>query len=433
MTFDEYKEEILNGEKMEWYGTMVPRKLVTNRVSTIANMIVESISKMEGELSDMRKGSKEQIKRQNYVDSIWLNIKHLPYTSNGLINDVYMKIRKQIIEEAEKEGKKTKPKVRKTRKPKVSTTTKPKDDTAKGKGKKTEEPTPVVKGRRGKNNYMTNTKRFIDTSEDSISKYLKDVRKIDMITADEEAEIAKLVAEGDQRATEKLVKSNLRFVISVAKEYQNQGLPLSDLISEGNFGLIKAAKKFDPTRGFRFISYAVWWVKQAIIQSLNDHARTVRLPVNVTNNVSKLKKEMIKFEQEHGRKANSNDKLLDKDGKEFDMAILLHPTCSSLNDKINEDGDEVMDVIADNSFTRPDEDIYTDEVLKAELNDTLSILSDRERKIIEMYFGMDGTSMTLEQIGDEYNLTKERIRQIKEKALRKLKNNCDNLFDFMYK
>ena len=280
---------------------------------------------------------------------------------------------------------------------------------------------------------MTNTKRFIDTSEDSISKYLKDVRKIDMITADEEAEIAKLVAEGDQRATEKLVKSNLRFVISVAKEYQNQGIPLSDLISEGNFGLIKAAKKFDPTRGFRFISYAVWWVKQAIIQSLNDHARTVRLPVNVTNNVSKLRKEMIKFEQEHGRKANDNDKLLDRDGKEFDMTILLHPTCSSLNDKINEDGDEVMDVIADNSFDRPDEDIYTDEVLKSELNDTLSVLSDRERKIIEMYFGMDGTSMTLEQIGDEYNLTKERIRQIKEKALRKLKNNCDNLFDFIYK
>jgi RNA polymerase primary sigma factor len=278
-----------------------------------------------------------------------------------------------------------------------------------------------------------NTKRFIDTSEDSISKYLKDVRKIDMITAEEEGEIAKLVAEGDQRATEKLVKSNLRFVISVAKEYQNQGLPLSDLISEGNFGLIKAAKKFDPTRGFRFISYAVWWVKQSIIQSLNDHARTVRLPVNVTNNLSKLKKEMVRFEQEHGRKATSNDTLLDNKGNVLDMSLLSHPTCGSLNDKINEDGDEVMDVIADDSFTRPDEDIYTDEVLKSELNDTLSVLSERERKIIEMYFGMDGGSMTLEQIGDEYGLTKERIRQIKEKALRKLKNNCDNLFDFMYK
>jgi RNA polymerase primary sigma factor len=280
---------------------------------------------------------------------------------------------------------------------------------------------------------MTNTKRFIDTSEDSISKYLKDVRKIDMISAEEEAVLAEKVAEGDPIATEKLVSSNLRFVISVAKEYQNQGLPLSDLISEGNLGLIKAAAKFDPTRGFRFISYAVWWVKQSIIQSLNDNARTVRLPVNVTNNVSKLKKEMAKFEQEHGRKATSNDILTDNKGNILDMSILLHPTCGSLNEKINEDGDEVMDVIADDSFNRPDEDIYTDEVLKNELNETLSVLSERERKIIEMYFGMDGSSMTLEQIGDEYGLTKERIRQIKEKALRKLKNNCDNLFDFMYK
>jgi len=271
---------------------------------------------------------------------------------------------------------------------------------------------------------MTNTKRFIDTSEDSISKYLKDVRKIDMISADEEAELAVKVTEGDPVATEKLVSSNLRFVISVAKQYQNQGLPLSDLISEGNLGLIKAAHKFDPTKGFRFISYAVHWVKQSIIQSLNDNSRTVRLPVNVTNQVSKLKKEMVKFEQEHGRKPTQND---------MDLTILNHPTCGSLNEKINEDGDEVLDVIADDSFQRPDDDIYTDEVLKSELDNTLSVLSERERKIIEMYFGMDGSSMTLEQIGDEYGLTKERIRQIKEKALRKLKNNCDNLFDFMYK
>ena len=271
---------------------------------------------------------------------------------------------------------------------------------------------------------MTNTKRFIDTSEDSISKYLKDVRKIDMISAEEEAELAKKVAEGDPIATEKLVSSNLRFVISVAKDYQNQGLPLSDLISEGNYGLIKAAQKFDPTRGFRFISYAVWWVKQSIIQSLNDNSRTVRLPVNVTNQISKIKKEMAKFEQENGRKATDND---------MDLSILGHPTCGSLNEKINEDGDEILDVIEDDSFEKPGEDIYTEEVLKNELETTLSVLSERERKIIEMYFGMDGSSMTLEQIGDEYGLTKERIRQIKEKALRKLKNNCDNLFDFMYK
>ena len=273
---------------------------------------------------------------------------------------------------------------------------------------------------------MGNTKRFIDTSEDSVSKYLKDVRKIDMITADEEAELAKKVAEGDQRATDKLVRSNLRFVISVAKGYQNQGVPLPDLINEGNLGLIKAAKKFDATKGFRFISYAVWWVKQSIIQCLNDNSRTVRLPVNVTNQISKLKKEISFFEQEHGRKPS-------QDEVDIDMKVLTHPKCGSLNDKINEDGDEIMDVVSDDSFARPDEDIYSEDVLKSELNKTLSVLSDREKRIIQMYFGMDGTTMTLEQIGDVYGLTKERIRQIKEKSLRKLKNNCDNLFDFMYK
>jgi RNA polymerase primary sigma factor len=280
---------------------------------------------------------------------------------------------------------------------------------------------------------MVNTKRFIDTSEDSVTKYLKDVRHIDMISTDEEAEVAKLVVQGDQKATEKLVTANLRFVVSIAKEYQNQGLPLSDLINEGNYGLIKAAHKFDVTRGFKFISYAVWWVRQSIIQSLNDNSRTVRLPVNITNQISKLKKEITKFEQIHGRKPTTEDVLMDDRGNILDLKLLQHPTCGSLNDKINEDGDEVLDVIADDSFGRPDEDTYNDEVLKNEINTTMSILSERERKIIEMYFGMDGSPMTLEQIGSEYGLTKERIRQIKEKSLRKLKNNCHNLFDFMYK
>lgn len=271
---------------------------------------------------------------------------------------------------------------------------------------------------------MTSVKRFVDTTEESISKYLKDVRKLGMMTTDEESELVIKVAEGDERATKKLVESNLRFVISVAKDYQNQGLPLSDLISEGNYGLIKAAKKFDPTRGFKFISYAVWWVRQSIIQSLNDNARTVRLPVNVTNQMAKLKKEIVLFEQKHGRKPNDSD---------MDLSILNQPTCGSLNDKINEDGDEVMDVISDDTFSRPDEDIYTDEVLKEELDKTLSILSQRERDIIDMYFGINGTSMTLEQIGDVYGLTKERIRQIKSKALRKVRSNCSNLLDFVYK
>jgi RNA polymerase primary sigma factor len=271
---------------------------------------------------------------------------------------------------------------------------------------------------------MVNTKRFIDTSEESVSKYLKDVRKIDMITADEEIELAKRIQEGDRVATEKLISSNLRFVISIAKEYQNQGLPLPDLISEGNLGLIKAAERFDVSRGNRFISYAVWWIRQSILQSLNDHSRTVRLPVNITNQMMKVKKEIEKFEQDNHRKPNHTD---------IDMTIINQPTCTSLNEVINEDGDELIEMLEDKSNTRPDDDVHTQETLQQELNKSLSILSDREREILEMYFGTTGQAMTLEQIGDEFGLTKERIRQIKEKAVRKVRQNCQNLFEFMYK
>lgn len=271
---------------------------------------------------------------------------------------------------------------------------------------------------------MVSNKRYIDTTEDSISNYLKEVRKIDLITPEEEVELTKKIAEGDKRALDKLVNANLRFVISIAKEYQGQGVPLVDLISEGNYGLIKAATKFDHTKGFRFISYAVWWVKQSILQSLCENSRTVRLPVNITNQLSKIKKEIAEFEQQNHRAPTQND---------MDLSVLNHPVCTSLNEKINEDGDEILDLVPDHSFIRPDEDIMSEDILKGELEKTLSILSERERKIIDMYFGVDGGALTLEQIGDEFGLTKERIRQIKEKALRKLKNNCENLFEFTQK
>ena len=271
---------------------------------------------------------------------------------------------------------------------------------------------------------MVTNKKYIDTSEDSISNYLKEVRKFNVLTPDEESEITKRIADGDQKAIDHLVNANLRFVISIAKEYQGQGIPLVDLINEGNYGLIKAAKKFDHTRGFRFISYAVWWVKQSILQSLCDNSRMVRLPVNITNQLSKIKKEISSFEQENHRMPING---------EMDLSVLNHPTCGSLNDKINEDGDEVLDVIPDNTFIGPDEDIYSEDVLKSQLEKTLSVLNDREKDIIKMYFGLDGQPMTLEQIGEEYGLTKERIRQVKEKSLRKLRANSENLFEFIYK
>ena len=280
------------------------------------------------------------------------------------------------------------------------------------------------KPKKQKNNMkVTNTKRFIDNSEESVSKYLKDVRKLTMLKAEEEVELAKKIQEGDAKALEVLVNSNLRFVISVAKQYQNQGLPLSDLIAEGNLGLIKAAQRFDHTKGFRFISYAVWWVKQSIIQSLNDHSRTVRLPVNITNTVSKLKKEMASFEQEFGRKPDSN---------EMDLTVLNQPYCMSLNETINEDGDEMLDIIEDNTFISPDQSFQkSSDLLKHELNNILSNIPPRERKIIELYFGLNGTALTLEEIGDEFGLTKERIRQVKAKALRKIRYKSLGLFKYM--
>ncbi len=269
------------------------------------------------------------------------------------------------------------------------------------------------------------SKKFVNESEESITKYFKEVRKSEVLTPEAEVDLAIKIKNGDKKALDKLVQSNLKFVVSIAKEYQGQGMQLSDLINDGNEGLIKAAYRFDHTKGFKFISYAVWWIKQSIIQSLNDNSRMVRLPANIVAKQAQIKKQIEKFELENERLPISGDIL--KSEEEYEEVI--HPTMVSLNTVINEDGDELLDLIEDNSLGRPDDNILKNDELRKELNKTLDELEERERDILECYFGLkEGyEAMTLEAIGDRYNLTKERIRQIKYKAVRKLRHNIHNL------
>ena len=272
------------------------------------------------------------------------------------------------------------------------------------------------------------TNKFVNfDDEDSLVKYFKDVRKTVILTNDEEVNIAKEIKSGNIKAIDKLVEANLKFVVSIAKEYQNQGLALADLISEGNYGLVKAATRFDHTRGFRFISYAVWWIKQSILQGLNDNARMVRLPANVINKLNSLKKDIEKFEFENERLPIYGE-ILDDNDEAVDLT--LYSKCTSLNDVINEDGDELIDLISDNV---EEDRLIVDDRLKKELTETLSVLDARERIIIEYYYGINTECepMTLEAIGEKFSLTKERIRQIKEKALRKLRHNAHNLYNLI--
>lgn len=274
-------------------------------------------------------------------------------------------------------------------------------------------------------------KNFTDTSDDTtISNYFKEVRKSELITPEEEVRLSIRIQEGDSKAIDRLVKANLKFVISIAKDYQGQGLSLSDLISEGNLGLVKAATRFDHTRGFRFISYAVWWIKESILKSLNDNARIIRLPANVIRKLSELKKEIDRFEFENERVPVYGD-LVDDSGEIINE--ILTPVCTSLNDVINEDGDELYSLIEDKDSNIEEEVFSTDTRIKEEINHILSKLDDREREILECYFGINKeySGMTLEAIGEKYDLTKERIRQIKEKAIRRVRFNADGLFDIL--
>ena len=249
----------------------------------------------------------------------------------------------------------------------------------------------------------------ITNRTDTISKYFKDVNKSNLLTLEEETALAIRIQGGDKKAINELVKANLKFVISVAKSYQGLGLPLSDLISEGNLGLIKAANRFDHTRGFKFISYAVHWIKQSIMQSLNDNSRMIRLPANIINKISQSNRELL------------NDVELEKE----------YPSCVSLNSPIGEfKGYELGDMIEDDSVDTLDVLTHETEKLKNIVHKTLNCLDERERGIIECYFGLNThcEPMTLEAIGDKYDLTKERIRQIKEKAIRRLRHNNVELF-----
>lgn len=266
---------------------------------------------------------------------------------------------------------------------------------------------------------MKDKNSTIPINQDEIQVYLKDIRKIKVMTPERERELSELIAKGGltdrqiRKIEQELVEGNLRFVITVAKQYQNQGLPLPDLINEGNFGLLKAIRNFDWSKNLRFISYAVWWVRQSILQSLNDNARTIRLPVNVVQDLYKAKKEI----------ETSGGSLSDK--------FQNLPSIIDLDMNINDEGDTLIDIIKNEGADMPDEAFNSQDVLKSKLIGLLDILDEREKVIIEDYFGLTGTCRTLEDIGSDFNLTKERVRQIKEKALRKLRNESSILFDYM--
>jgi RNA polymerase primary sigma factor len=259
----------------------------------------------------------------------------------------------------------------------------------------------------------------IPINQDEIQVYLKDIRKIKVMTPERERELAERMKSDTLTQREKesiqkeILEGNLRFVITVAKQYQNQGLDFPDLIAEGNLGLMKAIQNFDWTKNLRFISYAVWWVKQSILQSLNDNARTIRLPVNVVQDLHRAKKEI----------ENTGGVLEDR--------FQNLPSMIDLDMHINEDGDTLIDIIKNPDAEMPDEIFNTKDMLKQKLMGLLDSLDDRERVIVEDYFGLSGTPRTLEDIGGDFNLTKERVRQIKEKALRKLRNDSSILFDYM--
>lgn len=262
----------------------------------------------------------------------------------------------------------------------------------------------------------------------SLDKYLQEIGHEELLTTDEEVELAQRIRKGDKRALEKLTKANLRFVVSVAKQYQNQGLSLPDLINEGNVGLIKAAEKFDETRGFKFISYAVWWIRQSILQAIAEQSRLVRLPLNQVGSVNKITRELNKFEQEHERKPSVDEiaERVDLPEDKIADAMKANSRHVSMDAPIADGEDSSMIDFLSGDSSNTDRELAI-ESLKAEVSRILKLLTDKEQKVLRAFFGIDGSpEMTLDEIGEKYNLTRERVRQIKEKALRRLRHNTKN-------
>jgi RNA polymerase primary sigma factor len=256
-------------------------------------------------------------------------------------------------------------------------------------------------------------------NQEEITHYLKDIRKIKVMTPDRERQLAERMLSDDvtedevKKIHKELLEGNLRFVITVAKQYQNQGLDFPDLIAEGNFGLMKAIENFDWSKKLRFISYAVWWVRQSILQSLNENARTIRLPVNVVQDLQRAKKE------------------LERGGAELSDKFANLPYTINLDKPLNEEGDTLVDILNNPNAELPDAGLSSEDTLKDKLISMLDVLDDREKIIIQDYFGLSGSTRTLEDIGNDFTLTKERVRQIKEKALRKLRNETATLFEYL--
>jgi RNA polymerase primary sigma factor len=270
------------------------------------------------------------------------------------------------------------------------------------------------------------TKQITNRETESLDKYLTEIGKVDLITSDMEAELARKIREGDAIALEKLTKANLRFVVSVAKQYQNRGLSLNDLINEGNLGLIKAGQRFDETRGFKFISYAVWWIRQSIMQALAEQSRIVRLPLNRVGSLNKMSKTFSELEQQFQREPSAEE-----------LAEALDISVDSVNENLSVSGKQVsvhapfqsgeegslLDVMVDESTTPPDDELIIDS-LKQEIKRALLTLNDRESEVLILFYGLNGEkSMTLEEIGEKFNLTRERVRQLKEKATRQLRRS----------